>query len=141
MQVAARFSQPNLSPSHLMQARYSSGTIAFPVKPSQAIYAHFKHVSGFPSKDGRGISLIRLHGIDNLIDRLISIKETSGSSDQRARIDNMIASLEAAKATISENEVGSFVQTRAEDLYSISQSVPAYHQMNDFNGLLLNISA
>lgn len=124
-----------------MQARYSSGTIAFPVKPSQAIYAHFKHVSGFPSRDGRGISLIRLHGIDNLIDRLISIKETSGNNEQRERIDNMIASLEAAKATISENEMGSFVQTRAEDLHSISQSVPAYHQMKDFNGLLLNISA
>jgi len=141
MKVAASFSQPNLSPVHLMQARYSNGTIAFPVKPSQAIYAHFKHVSGFPSRDGRGISLIRLHGIDNLIDRLISIKESSGSKDQRERIDNMIASLEAAKATISEKGVSSFVQDNAETLHSISQSVPSYHQMKDFNGLIFNISA
>jgi hypothetical protein len=141
MKVAARFSQPNLSPTHLMQVRYSGRTIAFPVKPSQAVYAHFKHVSGFPSEDGQGISLIRLHGIDNLIDRLISIKKSLGNSEQRARIDNMIASLESAKATIADSEVSAFVQTRAEDLHSFSQNVPAYHQVKSFDGLLFNISA
>ncbi len=141
MRVAARFSQPNLTPSHLMRARYSSGTISFPVKPNQAIYAHFKHVSGFPSPDGRGISLFRLHGIDNLIDRLVSIKQSSGNQEQRNRIDTMIKTLEAAKATVSDKEMGAFVRNNADTLHSLTQNIPAGRHTGEFNGLIFNISA
>ena len=133
--------QPALSPAYVMRARLNSGRISFPVKPSQAIYARFKHVQGFPSSKGNGISLSRLRSIDNLIDRLVNLKETSNNSAQRMKLETTIQSLEAAKSTISEGELSSIVKDGAEALHTVSTSPSPYSSAGGFQGILFNLSA
>ena len=117
MHVLSHSTQPTVNPSYLMRARYSSGRIAFPVKPSQAIYARFKYVTGIPSNEGGGVSLSKLRTIDNLIDRLVSIKASTGNTEQKARIDSMIAHLEASKSTSENQDVAEFLQGNADMLH------------------------
>jgi len=124
-----------------MRARYSSGRIAFPVKANQAIYAHFKHVTGIPTSGDKGVSLSKLKTIDRVIDRLISIKSSSGNSEQRERIDSMIASLEASKATADSENVGTFLQGNADQLHSFTQLKPSYGELGGMQGLVFSLSA
>lgn len=141
MQVLSQSTQPTVNPSFLMRARYSGSRIAFPVKPSQAIYARFEHVTGVPSQEGRGVSLSKLRTIDNLIDRLISIKASSGNSEQKARLDSMIASLEMAKTAADTQDVGAFLQGNADMLHSFTQIEPTYGTAGSMQGLVFSLSA
>jgi len=141
MQTIQYPSQPTLSPAYMLRARYNGGRISFPVKPSQAIYARFEHVQGFPSSEGNGISLYKLRNIDNLIDRLVSLKENTGSKSQQHKLDAMIKSLKASKSTISEGNFSSIVQESAEALHSMSLSSAPYNQMGGYQGLLFSLSA
>lgn len=138
MQVLHVSNQANLSPSHINQVRFANSRISFPVKPNQAIYAHFKHVNGFPAKDGGGISLLRLHGIDTLIDRLVSIKQTTSDPAQKKRLESMISSLRAAEPN---TDLTHLVQNKAEELHSVTQSRSAYPQAKNFQALLFSLSA
>ena len=141
MQVLSQSAQPTVNPSYLMRARYSNGRISFPVKPSQAIYARFKHVTGVPSNEGGGVSLSRLRSIDNLIDRLVSIKSSSGNSEQKARIDSMIANLKASQATADNQDVSSLLQGNADILHSFTQMGPSYGHAGSMQGLVFSLSA
>ena len=141
MQVLSQSTQPTVNPSYLMRARYSGSRIAFPVKPSQAIYARFEHVTGIPSQEGGGVSLSKLRTIDNLIDRLISIKASSGNSEQKARIDSMIASLEATKSASNSQEIGDLLQGKADVLHSFTQIEPSYGKAGSMQGLVFSLSA
>ncbi|MCF7914111.1 MAG: hypothetical protein K9L66_02985 [Spirochaetaceae bacterium] len=141
MQVLSNSTQPTINPSYLMRARYSSGRIAFPVKANQALYAHFKHVTGIPTSGDKGVSLSKLRTIDKVIDRLISIKSSSGNSEQRARIDSMIASLEASKTTLDSEKLGTFLQGNADQLHSFTQIEPSYGKVGGMEGLVFSLSA
>ncbi|MDZ7792780.1 MAG: hypothetical protein U5P10_03550 [Spirochaetia bacterium] len=141
MQVLSNSTQPTVNPSYLMRARYSSGRIAFPVKANQAIYAHFKHVTGIPASGDKGVSLSKLRIIDKVIDRLVSIKSSSGNSEQRARIDSMIASLEASKSTADSENVSTFLQGNADRLHSFTQLEPSYGKLGGMQGIVFSLSA
>lgn len=141
MQVLSQSTQPTINPSYLMRARYSGSRIAFPVKPSQAVYAHFEHVTGIPSQEGKGISLSKLRTIDKLIDRLISIKASSGNSEQKERIDSMIASLKAAKAASDTQDIGAVLHGKADMLHSFTQLHPSYGKSGSMQGLVFSLSA
>jgi hypothetical protein len=111
----------SLHPSHLLRARYGSGRISFPVRPNQAIYAHFKHVSGVPAADQNGgLSLSRLKSIDTLIDRLVQLKQSAGSGRERAEIQRMIESLEG-KVKESGGRVAETVTKHANSLHSLTE--------------------
>ena len=56
----------------LMQRATYGGQTYIPVTPSQAIYAHFEHVSGVPAQNGEGISIGKLQILNSLIDHLVS---------------------------------------------------------------------
>jgi hypothetical protein len=141
MQVLRQSTQPTVNPSFLMRARYSGSRISFPVKPSQAIYARFEHVTGVPSREGGGVTLSKLRTIDNLIDRLISIKASSGNTEQKARLDSMIASLEAAKTAADTQDVGTLLQGNADMLHSFTQLEPSYGTAGSMQGLVFSLSA
>jgi len=141
MQVLSNSTQPTINPSFLMRARYSSGRIAFPVKANQALYAHFKHVTGIPTSGDKGVSLSKLRTIDKVIDRLVSIKSSSGNSEQKARIDSMIASLEASKTTLDSEDFGTFLQGNADQLHSFTQIEPSYGNVGGMQGLVFSLSA
>ncbi len=73
MKVESSFRPTTLSFSHMVKARYSGGRISLPVSSGDALYAHFKHISGIPSgSDGYPVS--RLRAIDNLIEALKLMK-------------------------------------------------------------------
>jgi hypothetical protein len=124
-----------------MKARFGNGRLIYPVKPNQAIYARFKHVTGLPSSsDEAGLSLSKLRSIDNLIDRLIHLKKTAGSSEQREAIDRIIRNLEM-RASSSTGSVGQSVQEQAGDITSLLKQSSVYPPADSFQGLLFSISA
>ncbi|MGC9312688.1 MAG: hypothetical protein ACP5IA_08330 [Sediminispirochaetaceae bacterium] len=141
MQTIQYPTQPTLSPAYMLRARYNGGRISFPVKPSQAIYARFEHVQGFPSSEGNGISLYKLRSIDNLIDRLVSLKENTGSKSQEMKLEAMIKSLEASKSSISEGNFSAVLRESAETLHSMSLSSAPYARKGGYQGLLFSLSA
>jgi len=141
MQTIQYPTQPALSPAYVMRARFSRGRISFPVKPSQAIYARFKHVQGFPSNKGNGIPLSKLRSIDNLIERLVNLKKNTGESSQKQKLETMIKTLEASKKSISQDNFPAVVQDGAETLHSISRDPSPYKQMGGYQGILFSLSA
>jgi hypothetical protein len=111
----------SLQPSQLLRARFGNGRISFPVRPSQAIYAHFKYVSGVPAGgEDQGLTLSRLKSIDNLIDRLVQLKKSVGSGPEKARIQQMIDTLREEMEHTG-NSVGDTVSTHAESLHSLAE--------------------
>ena len=61
--------------------------LAMPVDSSMLLYSRFKHVHGTPSTGAAsGVSLSRLRAIDNLIDRLISLR---GKNTYWVNVDGM----------------------------------------------------
>jgi hypothetical protein len=56
--------------------------IAIPVPKSQALYAYFEHVVGVPAESG--VSIDRLHILDSIIERLVSLKKGQGFSPSSA---------------------------------------------------------
>ncbi len=53
-----------------------SGKLSLPVKRNALLYARYKHVRGVPSIDpSQGFGLGQLRVLDNLIDRLIAIRD------------------------------------------------------------------
>ena len=72
--------QPIANPNTLQLFRIASyregsSRVALPVDRSLVLYSRYKHVRGVPSFDGEGgLPLDRLRVLDNLIDRLVSLK-------------------------------------------------------------------
>lgn len=132
---------PTIQPGSLMKARFGGGRLVYPVRPSQALYAQFKHVTGLPSssEDG-GLSLSKLRSIDNLIDRLVHLKKTAGGSDQREAIDRMIRNLESQVKTAGQ-EVGEAVQNHADEISAMAKTGGVYPPQGSFQGVLFNLSA
>ena len=62
--------------------RGSTGTnhISLPVHRSQALYARFKHITGRPDPSGGGYPITKLRSLDNLIDRLVKLKDSAARS-------------------------------------------------------------
>ena len=97
-----------VSLSNIVKARYSSGRIALPVQRNQSMYAHFKHVNGFPAPEkDQGITLAKLRNLDQLIDRIKKLKSEQSSGNKRtglsefaldALIDKYSKELQAAAA-------------------------------------------
>jgi len=123
-----------------MKARFGSGRLIFPVKPSQAIYARFEHVAGLPSRAEGGLSLSKLMSIDKLIDRLIHLKKMTGSGEQRAEIDRLIQELTVNKSDPNA-DVGQAVREHADELSSLVRTETVYPPQGSFEGLLFSISA
>lgn len=65
--------------SHVLSAQSNVNKIALPVDNRLLLYARFKHVHGVPSfRKGEGLPLASLKALDNLIDRLLSVKGKNG---------------------------------------------------------------
>jgi len=50
------------------------GALAVPVEPVYTLESQFEHVQGVPTR-GAGVPLFKLRVLDNLIDRLLSLRE------------------------------------------------------------------
>jgi hypothetical protein len=111
------------------------------VRPSQAIYAHFKHVSGVPASDGDGLTLSRLKSIDNLIERLVQLKQSAGSGAEKAEIQRMIETLRGEMERTG-GRVGESVRAHAGTLHSIAdRSTEGYAAGPAMDGALFSLSA
>ncbi|MFO7850308.1 MAG: hypothetical protein R6V67_10140 [Spirochaetia bacterium] len=130
-----------VQPASLMRARYGGGRIIYQVKPRQALYAQFEHVIGLPSrqKDG-GLSLSKLRSIDNLIDRLIQLKNMSGNTEKSETIDRMIRDLEDKIQTPEADMVGA-IGENAGELSALVNNQSAYSPSLNFQGLLFSMTA
>ena len=61
--------------SRIASYREGSSRVALPVDRNMVLYSRYKHVRGVPSIGGGGtLPLDRLRVLDNLIDRLMSLK-------------------------------------------------------------------
>lgn len=87
MEVRAASGQINVA--QLMSARSSSGRITVPVSRAQSPYAQFKYVQGIPTTNkGRALPMNRLRVLNNLIDSLVTKKETAATSPNLSRLSN-----------------------------------------------------
>lgn len=79
----------------------AGGRAYIPVERTQAIYSHFKYVSGVPAKDGeRGLTVDKLNILNTIIDQLMHMKtselnkgeggEVNKEESDSARIDGLI---------------------------------------------------
>lgn len=75
MQIETITNSRTIPLSSVVRGSMGSSQVSLPVPRSQAIYARFKHISGRPDPSGGGYSIGKLRSLDNLIDRLIKIKE------------------------------------------------------------------
>ena len=79
----------------IVRARHSNGAITVPVRPSQYLYSHLKHIKGFPATGAhQGYPLNKLRTLDNLIERLQSLKGNESFKvtprDEEGSLDAMI---------------------------------------------------
>jgi len=82
--VDAGVTSGRISPLRMAQVSQSGRRVSVPVKPSQAVFAQFRHVSGTPAFAGESrVSISRLR----LFDRIVSIL--------RARKENLPDNLES----------------------------------------------
>ncbi len=74
--MVASVLQPNIFELSSLVARENpTGKLAMPVDTSVLLYSRYKHVRGAPPVGaGRGVPLYRLRALDNLIERLISLR-------------------------------------------------------------------
>ncbi|ORC37882.1 hypothetical protein B4O97_02460 [Marispirochaeta aestuarii] len=79
MQVQSSTVNRTIPLSSLVRGSVGSSRVGLPVSGSQALYARFKHVYGRPSEAG-GFSLSKLRSLDNLIDRLVKLKDRDSAS-------------------------------------------------------------
>lgn len=87
MEVRAASGQINVA--QLMSARSSSGRISIPVSRAQTPYAQFKYVQGIPtSNQGRAVPMNRLRVLNNLIDSLVTKKETAATRPNLSHLSN-----------------------------------------------------
>ena len=57
---------------NIIRLKHGRGKITVPLKPSQSVYARFKHITAIPAKiNSEGIPVYKLRILDNLIERLI----------------------------------------------------------------------
>jgi hypothetical protein len=78
--TASSFNAVGLS----MSAR-AGGRAQVPVQPSNYLYAHFKHVSGFPAPEGvAGVPVNKLKILDAIIERLSQVRKNAVSSPEQA---------------------------------------------------------
>ena len=105
MRIESAAVQRTIPLTSVVSGSLGSERVSLPVSRSQALYARFKHVSGCPDPAGGGHPLARLRSLDNLIDRLIRMKEMkpaeapprgqlTGMSEES--LDAMIQDLSAA---------------------------------------------
>lgn len=82
---------PIISPN-ISRLKNGSGKVAVPVKPFQAYYTHFKHLTGVPNaKIESSVPVSKLRVLDHLIEQLIGQK---GKATQFLKIsDNNIDQL------------------------------------------------
>jgi hypothetical protein len=94
--------------SYVYAARYGEGRTSVPVLRSQALYANFTHVSGFPAEDGTAAySVDKLHILDVLIGRLESVK-----SDPLAAAE--------APSSLSSGRVDALIQQYGAEVHAIA---------------------
>lgn len=66
--------QPTISVHNIVRAKTGS-RVHLPVAHSGALYAHFKHVAGYPAPpDSGSYSINKLRAMNNLVERLNKIK-------------------------------------------------------------------
>jgi hypothetical protein len=79
-----------------MRLKQGVGKIAIPLKPSQSMYARFRHIAAIPATSGdTEVPVYKLRILDNLIERLIGKK---GNAEEFVKlssknIDTIISSL------------------------------------------------
>ena len=120
----------SLSAVGLSSAR-SGGRAQVPVQPSNYLYAHFKHVSGFPAPEGvAGVPVNKLKILDAIIERLSQVRknvaagpEQAGFKDEKQldalimeyqkQLSNAVSRVGAAYTASAQIPAGSFVNLAA----------------------------
>ena len=94
---------------NILAVRGIQERLSVPVRSIHAIYARFKHIRGVPAAQG-GVPVLRLRILDNLIDKLLSYRESVPSTIDVGklnpqRIDGLIQDLQVAlKQRVMETE-------------------------------------
>lgn len=116
-------SLPIITPN-ISRLRGGSGKLAVPVRPFQAYYAQFKHLTGVPnSKIESSVPLSKLRILDNLIERLVGQK---GKGAQYLKI--------------SQNNVDQLISKLKNEI-SIKENFQSanYQSLSPEKGILLNL--
>lgn len=114
--------------SHIVKAKYTSSKIALPVKKSQYLYSNFKHITGIPaSADGKGLSLMKLKALDNLIDRLGKLGKNPGN--------------ETVGKSLNSEKLNGLIDTYSMELHRLVSFATPYTNIGVENGLLVNMTA
>jgi hypothetical protein len=111
-------------PANLIKAKNTNNSIALPVRSSQALYARFKHVRGYPNQ--QGFSLNKLRTLNLMIE--ILGKESLDSSIKESLKDS---------SRITNEET---LKSLAEQIYQKGQS-GGYANPGNLEGALINLIA
>ncbi|WP_319558798.1 hypothetical protein [Marispirochaeta sp.] len=79
MQIQTSTVNRTIPLTSVVRGSTGSSRVGLPVSSSQAMYARFKHVYGRPSEGG-GFSLSKLRSLDNLIDRLVRLRDKDAAT-------------------------------------------------------------
>jgi len=114
----------------IAQFSYSGSRMSVPMRPSQSIFAHYRHVFGTPAALGeKTVPLSRVRLLNRLIDILRKKKNTTG-------IKMDISLTNTARAD-------SLIQQYASELHQAMNSAPlAFNALgtNSITGMLFNTS-
>ncbi|MBN2534568.1 MAG: hypothetical protein JXB88_16915 [Spirochaetales bacterium] len=116
--------QPVIIPN-IIRLKHGTGKITVPLKPSQSIYARFKHITAIPARmNGEGVPVYKLRMLDNLIERLI------GQTNMAEKF-----------VRISPETIDTLISNFKQELSFHESSVKAYNNIRPQTGLILNTFA
>ncbi len=126
MEINSVFVGKTIPVTHIVKARFSPSKIAVPVKKNQYLYSNFKHVTGVPSfRDDKGLSLMKLKALDNLIERLGKLgKKPNG---------------DFSKTSLDSKTINGLITEYARDLHGMMEQNLPYRNIGVENGLLVNM--
>lgn len=99
--------------SYMAMPKVSSGGKAyFPVPGNQVLYSHFKYVSGFAEKSGRGgVSIDKLRILNSIIDQLVSMKTNEAEKQALST-----SGIEKLSAELDESSLDSLINYYHEEI-------------------------
>jgi len=121
----------NMPMLRIAQFSRSGSRMSVPVRPSQSIFAHYRHIFGTPASHGeKAVPLSRVQLLNRLIDILKTNKSNSGTK--------MNPTLTSATGT------DTLIQQYASKLHqAVSFAPPAFNVLgtNSIAGMIFNTSA
>lgn len=74
-----------ISPFRIARISQSGGRVSVPVKPSQTVFAQFRHISGSPASIGEGtVPISRLRLLNRIVSMLQARREYSADNSEFA---------------------------------------------------------